>query len=168
MELKYPINFTVDGHHYNNGGNSISIGVLVTDDKRPESTVIERVYETKELGFANTFLAESNAVLKATELMPEFCVRELFPKYGNGGKRVVIRSDCRSVVESIKKSKCYTKFLRGVRNNGGNGNEIDEVEKILKAIQEKTQGYDIKYQKIKGRGQNPAHILCRIAEGRIN
>jgi len=168
MKFKYPVNLTADGHHYNNGGNRVSIGVLVTDDKRPEPTVIKKVYETKELDFASTFLAEANAVLKATELIPKFCIGELFPKYGNGGNRVVIKSDCRSVIELMKRGECHINFLRRVRNNGGIDNELDELEKILEDVQRKTQGYNIKYQKIRGRGQNPAHRLCRIAEGRIN
>ncbi len=168
MELKYPANFTVDGHHYNNGESIVSIGILVTDDKRTEPNVIQRFYETKELDFASTFLAEANAVLKATELIPEFCIGELFPKYKNGGNRAVIKSDCRSVIELMKKGSVYLEFLRRVRNNGGVDNEVNELEKILEGVQQKTQEYKIKYQKIRGGGRNPAHKLCRRAEGRIN
>jgi hypothetical protein len=163
-ELKFPFKVYTDSHRLKNNGTA-SVGVLITDKKE---VAIDRIFEIRKLAFPSTFIAEATGFCKGISVIPQYCNEKLSSEYENR-KTVVVRSDYKDLIELMdrKMGNGDVDFLRKKRNGHGNSKELDELERIIESVLEVNDSYEIKYKKIEGGGKNPAHYLCRMAEGRL-
>jgi hypothetical protein len=163
-ELKGPFKVYTDSHHIKKNVTA-SVGILFTDKK---GIVIDRIFEIKELTFPSTLMAEATGFCKGISLIPKYCNEAISSEYENN-KFVEVRSDYQDLIDLMnrKLGNGNVDFLRKRRNGNGNCKELDELEKMVEDILGINDSYEIKYKKIDGGGKNPAHYLCRIAEGRL-
>jgi hypothetical protein len=185
-KLKYPFEIFTDGH-YNRTSGIASIGVLIADKEKEEvceRRVIDKkeiimkryvpknriyeIFETQKLKVPSTFMAEATGFFRGMSVIPEFC-NEKFSECYEIGRDVVVWSDYQDLVDlmSRKKGNGNIEFLTRRWNGDSNEEEVERLRSFIEDAREITDAYLIKCKKVRGKGYNPAHSLCRKAEARL-
>ena len=104
-------------------------------------------------------MAEAKGFFTGIGFIPKYCNGRFSFEYGNGSKDVTVNSDNSDLIDLMKTEKRNMEFLAE--------EEIKELDILVKGVKNITDSYEIEYQKIDGRGRNPAHFLCRKAEEKL-